>query len=283
MLRDSYGQFWVATKDGLKLLDTETGGFEVFNNETKDPLSISDNSIRNLYEDSNGVLWVATDNGLSRYHRESGQFTRYLADPSDPTKISSGLVRCMPEDAAGRFWVGTRNGLNLMDRVKGTFQILDAHASGLSSVFLSLVEDPSGRVWAGTGQGLLRIEFSQRTLLLLNQNDGWVNTQYEPGAAIVDRLGNLVFGGKSGFDMVAPSAFSGESPSVATVTKMVVSGQTHHFGELSRWKKDTTPKVFEWNQHDVEFYFSSLRFSGVNHSKYRSDSSGGKTFVEPDQ
>jgi PAS domain S-box-containing protein len=269
MLRDSFGQFWVATKDGLKLLDTETGGFEVFKNEPKDSLSISNNSIRNLYEDSNGVLWVATDNGLNRYHRETGQFTRYLADPSDPAKISSGLVRCMLEDGAGRFWVGTRNGLNLMDRVKGKFQIFDAHASGFSSVFLSLVEDPSGRVWAGTGQGLLRIEFSPWTVLLLNQNDGLVNTHYEPGAAIVDRLGNLVFGGKSGLDMVAPSAFSGESTSVATVTKMVVSGQTHHFGELHRWKKDTTPKVFEWNQHDVEFYFSSLRFSGVNHSKYR--------------
>ena len=157
MLRDSFQQFWIATKDGLKRLDAETGGVEIFQRDPKDPKSISDNSVRNLYEDSAGVLWVATDNGLNRYNRESNQFTRYLPDPGDPNKISSGLVRCMLEDSLGRFWVGTRNGLNLMDRVRGTFKITNEYISNDSNVFLSLVEDHSGNIWAGAGKGLFKV------------------------------------------------------------------------------------------------------------------------------
>jgi len=269
MLRDSFQQFWVATKDGLKRLDTETGGVEIFQKDPRDPMSISDDSIRNLYEDSAGVLWVATDNGLNRYNRETNQFTRYLPDPGDRNKISSGLVRCMLEDSSGRFWVGTRNGLNLMDREKGTFEIFDHPSKSFSNVFLSLVEDPSGNVWAGTGKGLLKVGGSLRNVRLFSQDDGLVNSQFESGVAIVDRFGNLVFGGKTGMDMISPSEFSEESTSAAVVTKMVVAGQTYHFGELNNWGKSPPTKVFDWKQHDVEFYFSSLRFRGVKRSSYR--------------
>ena len=269
MLRDSFQQFWVATKDGLKRLDTETGDLEIFKKDPRDPTSISDNSIRNLYEDSAGVLWVATDYGLNRYNRESNQFERYLPDHGDRNKISSGLVRCMLEDSSGRFWVGTRNGLNMMDREKGTFEIFDHSSSSYSNVFLSLVEDHSGHIWAGTGKGLLKVGNSPRDIRLFSQNDGLVNSQYEYGAAIVDQFGNLVFGGKTGMDMISPSEFSQESSSMAMVTKMVVAGQIYHFGELNSWKELSETKVFGWKQHDFEFFFSSLRFRGVKNSSYR--------------
>lgn len=69
--------------------------------------------------------------------------------------------------------------------------------------------------------------------------------------------------------MISPSEFSGESTSKALVTKMVVAGQVYYFGELDSWKKLPETKVFDWKQHDIEFYFSSLRFRGAKRASYR--------------
>jgi len=83
-----------------------------------DSLSISNNTIRAIYEDKQGLLWIGTWDGLNLFDPDSNKFTHFKNNSEDPKSISDNRVRCLLEDKEGRLWVGTYKGLNKFDREK---------------------------------------------------------------------------------------------------------------------------------------------------------------------
>jgi len=62
VMQDSRGLVWIATRDGLSILNLKTNRFTSL---TKDN-GLPDNSILNILEDNSGKMWLSTSNGLCR-------------------------------------------------------------------------------------------------------------------------------------------------------------------------------------------------------------------------
>ncbi|PTN09094.1 signal transduction histidine kinase [Mangrovibacterium marinum] len=59
---DSRGLLWVATDQGLNVLDKQSGQFRVFTEQD----GLEDSNIKTVQEDQNGHLWLSTTRGLSQ-------------------------------------------------------------------------------------------------------------------------------------------------------------------------------------------------------------------------
>ncbi|MFT4924653.1 MAG: signal transduction histidine kinase/ligand-binding sensor domain-containing protein [Phenylobacterium sp.] len=158
IFQDRDGFLWFATQDGLNRYDGYT--FKVFRHDPQDQYSISNNTIRTLFEDSKGRLWIGTNGGgLNRYDALTERFVHFSHDASDPTSLSSNDVRSIAEDAQGNLWVGTfGGGLNRFDGESAIFEHFRHNDSDPDSVshdrILSLHRDSKGTLWVGTSGGL---------------------------------------------------------------------------------------------------------------------------------
>ncbi len=125
-----------------------------------DETSISNRSMRVLYEDRLGALWIATETGLDHFNAETSGFEHFRHNSNDPTSIGSSTVWALYEDVAGRFWVGTYGGgLALLDRETGRatryMNDIDDPLSISSNIVTAILERPDepGILWIGTAEG----------------------------------------------------------------------------------------------------------------------------------
>ncbi|MBN2092871.1 response regulator [candidate division KSB1 bacterium] len=209
LLKDSRGNIWVGTANGLSLFNPAEEKFITFRKDDTDPYSLSDNFIGSLLEDKNGRIWVGTvNNGLNllKYepnHPEKSRFTRIVHNPEIKTSISTGAVTSLLEDRAGYLWIGTENGgLNFIDLNNFQeddvifhhyrFNPFDNNSLSSNSIY-SLFEDRDGGIWIGSnGDGInyyhpLRENFIHIKQQLNNPNslnNNFVNVFYEEGDSL---------------------------------------------------------------------------------------------------
>ncbi|MEY3051440.1 MAG: hypothetical protein RLY31_1225 [Bacteroidota bacterium] len=157
----SDNQLWIGTGTaGLDRLDLRTlpdslPRFRHFRHRPDQANSLSNNSVKAIFEDDAGKLWVGTEfNGLNCLDPATGLFTRYLHDKRHPDGLSHDHVSDILEDDQGRLWIATNGGgLNLLDRRSGRFRHF-LHSAGdpfsiNGNLINTLYQDRSGIIWIG--------------------------------------------------------------------------------------------------------------------------------------
>lgn len=124
--------------------------------------SLSENTVRKIFQDSRGYIWVATQDGLNRY--DGFTYTVFNHQAENPHTISDNFINEITEDHHGNIWVGTRNGLNVYRFLHNDFvrfMPVSKEAEGLhGSYVLCIAEDTLGGLWVGTdGGGLNHVRF----------------------------------------------------------------------------------------------------------------------------
>lgn len=114
MFQDKEGFLWFATKDGLNRYDGFS--FKVFTNDPNNPRSISNNSVRIIYEDSKGRLWLGLENnGLNVYDKKTGYFHPIRYTDNNTLALSSNRVKQLTETPDGKFLVSNNDaGLDVL-------------------------------------------------------------------------------------------------------------------------------------------------------------------------
>jgi len=234
LMQDYSGRFWVATPGGLNLLNHETGLFEVFLNDPKDPKTLSSNFIVSLYESNKKELWVTTSAGVNRLLSfgstdTAPRFQRIGVQDGLP----DGFVYCMLEDQSGNLWVSANKGLTRIT-VSDSLPIMRSYS----------VED-----------GLQSNEFSQNS-------------------AFKDKDGTMYFGGINGFNTFHPDSISiDENPPNMAITDFKILNESvavSKNGEtpLTSPINETDEIELSYRDDVISFEFSALSFASPHKNQY---------------
>ncbi len=121
ILHDNNNNFWLATYNGLLLLDTADYSYIRINPDKKIG-SAANCLIRSLFQDSKGGIWIGTNSdGLfymtyDKNNPRNPDFISFKYDPVNSETITDGAIYAFAEDENGYLWIGVENGgLNLID------------------------------------------------------------------------------------------------------------------------------------------------------------------------
>ncbi|WP_419698573.1 two-component regulator propeller domain-containing protein [Mucilaginibacter sp. NFX135] len=113
--QDSRGLMWIATRDGLSILNPETNRF--ISLKKKDGLP--DNQILNVLEDNRGTMWLSTSKGLGRVTLTPGNGTyKFQFESFDETDGLQGrefTVNAALKTSKGELVFGGSHGFNIFD------------------------------------------------------------------------------------------------------------------------------------------------------------------------
>ncbi len=202
------GDLWIGTRNGLNRLHSlENGGrFQRFSHEADNPQSLSANEITALFGTADGKLLVGTrSGGLNRLDPESGLVRRYPFGTGDAGALTSAYVTSIASSPDGRHWVGTDSGgLHRFDLRNEAFERQES-ATGQSGLRInSILPEDSGRLWLGTGRGLVRFAPDSGEVMSFGLSDGLATQSYLRGAAVMNRDGEMYFGGLRGLVSFKP-------------------------------------------------------------------------------
>ncbi len=164
MIQDQHGRFWIGTFHGLRRFDIKANELILYQHDSGDPNSLSDNNITCVYEDNSGLLWVGTGGGgINKMKPNAEYFHHYNHIPGNPNSLSHPSIRGMYEDKDGILWVGGYGGLNRIDRATQKYTQFRAQSAQSNFLYTDAIYSIIGDVddddilWIGSeGDGLFR-------------------------------------------------------------------------------------------------------------------------------
>ncbi len=148
VLVDRKNRIWAATDhDGLFVIDLKGKQLRQFQYNKYDQSSLSDNTIRYLYQDYVGRIWIGSyKNGVNEY-RERKESIRSL---------ELGDITTAREDRWGNYWLGTNdNGIIVYDpRTGETLQhYTTANTTMMGNIIVASLLASDSSFWFGTYNG----------------------------------------------------------------------------------------------------------------------------------
>ncbi len=158
---DHRGVLWLSTQQrGILMLNPTARRITRLSDRPKYAFSVSNLSVKGIYEDRGQVLWIATASGLLKTDLKPPKFHILRHIPGDPKSLPSNEISAIAEDPDGGFWIGAYGGgiarflpesHTIQTFENGEFQDLEKEIS-------ALMADSEGRLWiAGKETGLYRL------------------------------------------------------------------------------------------------------------------------------
>ena len=155
ILKDSRGNLWVVTRNGINLFEPQTETFKVFLHDPEDSLTVVSSNVIGVMEDSKERLWVTTYQGIDLYDYETGNFVRAFS-PKTENHAPYSII----EDPDGNYWVlGAFNGIYQFFPEDGHAAYYPDNQMPNDSVMVGKygVADSEEYIWIYTnGRGLIR-------------------------------------------------------------------------------------------------------------------------------
>jgi signal transduction histidine kinase/DNA-binding response OmpR family regulator/ligand-binding sensor domain-containing protein len=194
--QDAQGFIWVGSDHGLHKYDGYN--FTVFAHNYNDSISISNNSINDIYNDSKGRLWIATNSGLNRWKPETESFIRYsFAD-------SLGPIYLIYEDNNKNLLLVFYKALQKLDPETGIIKSynqndIDKIVALANNHILTAYLDKNNVSWLGAENGLIKYnpQTSELKLFDLANARFYNNSSKRVDVITEDLSGKLLLGGKN--------------------------------------------------------------------------------------
>ena len=153
---DKNGNVWIATQQGLYVLNPQNGEYNLYKHSETDKFSITNNSVWNLSEDRQGNLWIGTYCGGVCYVNlnEIKGFKTFSVQSS---KFSQNIISGFAEHD-NELWIGTEgSGMLCYDRNKGTSTSykheLNKNSLAYDNVKAMLMDKIHNKLWIGMFRG----------------------------------------------------------------------------------------------------------------------------------
>lgn len=150
---------WVATLEGITIVDLETDESQFVRYDFDNAFSLSDKTLRRIYQDRQGVVWITTPNsGVNYYHSADNLFDYYGQTEEEGTEndlMDYSIFSVF--DHKGNTWLGSRKGLSKFsakDHKFTHYPFKGTLASEINTV-LAIDNCRDDNLWMGTNSGLV--------------------------------------------------------------------------------------------------------------------------------
>ncbi|MCB9125801.1 MAG: GGDEF domain-containing protein [Caldilineaceae bacterium] len=264
------GRLWLGTLGGLDLFDPAAGTFTHFLHDDADPASLPDNQVTALYHARDGRLWLGTWHGGLAYLDPAAwadgevRFVSYQHDPDDPSSLSDNSVWAIHEDHTGGLWVGTQVGLNRLDGGGRTFTRYREKEGLPNNAVLCIEEDQRGYLWIATNNGLAHFNTVLPSFRSFDERDGLQSNEFNSGACLRSRNGELYFGGVHGFNVFQPDDIQrNPAPPPVVITSFSIFNQPAPVDLTGK-----TPIDLTYDESFIAFEFAALDYHAPQKNRY---------------
>jgi ligand-binding sensor domain-containing protein/serine phosphatase RsbU (regulator of sigma subunit) len=252
----------------LEVTDKEEHNIGALIKNDQERPTIEGQIIYDLHYSRYGELWIGTDKGMSRYDPKSGKVTNYLHDPSDQKTLSDNVVGDIFEDRDGVFWIATSRGLNRFDPQTETFMVFHERDGLPSDQIRAIAEDSEGNLWLSTVNGISRFEkksgYKKPLFINYDVQDGLQGYEFFWNSVYQYEDGELIFGGRNGFNTFYPGSVSHTAPRVL-ISDLSISNQIIRPGAedspIDSVIMDMDEIKLSYDQNDLSFAFATVHFS----------------------
>ncbi len=152
IFRDSKGNIWVATSEGLNKWNKSfpiENDFTIYKHSFSDSNTISHNNVSAIWEAPDGILWIATSNGLNAF--DGKKFTRYYNTVNNQQQMFG-----VYPDNKGNLWLPIKGGFLVFNLQNKNFRYVPLIYSGWSLRSpAKLLQSKSGTWMYGAGNYLI--------------------------------------------------------------------------------------------------------------------------------
>jgi ligand-binding sensor domain-containing protein len=268
---DSHGFLWVGTdrniiyRANLHLFDQfhpERLIFEKLEGRVTKSDTLIFNKCFAIIENVERNIYFATEGGFYEFNYSNRKFKRYINHSVDEKSLSDNNVRALYMDHSGTLWIGTvSGGLNRYDKTDGTFSHFTMENGLPDNAVYSILEDRKGFLWLGTNKGLCRFNPKNNSCRNYSLKDGIQNYEFNTNAAFKTSMGELVFGGRTGFNYFNPDSIDiiSEAPEVVIT----------HLNVFDKEIQTRTNKVkLKYDENSLSFQFAALSFFRNKENQY---------------
>jgi len=272
VLEDARGYLWLGTRfDGIIRLDPERRWATYFNNDPKDPYSLSKgNHFSSIVTDRFGRIWFSHSNGVSIYDPADGRFLNYLVDSLQHYGIKKRWINTMNCDSLGRIWLGfsdeglVRVEINAKNRF--TFGIFNT-SNGLNVPGVDwIAKDNRGTFWI-SNKGLLHLNPYTGAFRFFDKRNGLHENPAGASKIYVDNNNRLYFDSKGAFDRIPIDDLdvSDSLPMRLVIESAEVNGKKviiPGFGSIK-------PVSFPAGQNNLIFHYTAICFKDAERIRYK--------------
>jgi len=215
-------QYFIATKDGVLLIDLQKRTVQEFVHQQKNPSkSIRPGICRMIYKSKSGQFYFATSLGGLNILNESNPNAIFI----EPYKFNkeimasiSGYITDVVETSKGNFWMGTLGSGLIHWNEASKKSTVFTKVNGLpNNVVYNVVQGSKNQLWLSTNKGLCCFNTETKRANNYTEIHGLMSNEFNMGAAMKSASGDLFFGGISGFNYFNPDQLSNMNQTVRVV------------------------------------------------------------------
>ena len=271
---DSSGTFWIGM-NGKNL-----GGFVKMWRDQKNGLQFK-NYLRFGNGENDIFLWVTTihpsragralwlgtwDDGLLRFDPQREIFTQFAPDSTNIHSLCNHTIFSIYEDSTGAVWLGSDGGgLDKLDPATGLVKHFTTRDGLVDNVIYSILPDAQGNLWMSTNHGLSKFNPRTESFQNFDVSDGLQGDEFNLGAALRTRDGEMFFGGNNGFNHFFPAPTLNRAPPEIVLTGFKKHNKTFVFeAPLADLKKITLSPEDDF----FTFDFAALHYKNPAKNRY---------------
>lgn len=205
-------KYFIGTKAGVVLVDLKNKTAKAFEHSSKNIKgTITPGVCRLIYKDDQNRIWFATSSGeLNLLSIKKGEQTispyRYN---SNLLKNSKDYITSICQTGKHEFWLGTfGSGLMYWNEYTKETKVYTKKQGLPNNVVYGVLKDQKDNLWLSTNKGICR--FDIRTFEVANYTEihGLMSNEFNLGAYMKSKTGELYFGGIYGYNYFNPTKLS---------------------------------------------------------------------------
>ena len=211
-------QYFLATKSGAVLIDLKSKKTQLFeHNPKRAKETIALGICRLVFKDNSGRVFFATSSGGLNLLDQKGEELKIVPYAHNKliTSKTKDYISSVYQTSKNEFWFGTFGSGLLYWNEKKKEVITYTKADGLpNNVIYGVLPEGLTHLWLSTNRGICRFNRFSGETTNYTEEDGLMSNEFNLGAFMRSKTGELYFGGIYGYNFFNPKNLSPQNPDI---------------------------------------------------------------------